>query len=585
MSSARTRRALLLATLALTLGSATAEANTATCRWDAGAGAGTGSGCAAADRGPLLRVSPDGDDSTGTGSVAAPFRTLKRALNAAGSGPATIEIDADVQPLLVDSLARKDEVVVRGAGSARPTIQGAKLYGARKLRFEQVTFSERVLVNHHGSLAEEQRAADITFANVEFTLGCLQARNFDRLELLGSWLHVCGVGVSLPEAPQESSSIRISGNLIERLTSDGIMAAAVRGLEITDNVITNIHRTADSGVHNDGLQLYGRVTDTVLERNVISDSEHQLIFIGDDVGPNDGLLMRNNLLHGSGAYAVQSHGTTRARFIANTIWDSRWSALLLRASKKKTASGEFVVPKDTVVANNILAGLVLHEGAKAALSGNVESNCDHKMPGVKCVKNLKPFVDEGVGDYRLPEDTFLRGEADPAHAPAEDLTGRSRTIPATPGALEPIGTTTADPGPAPGATPAPTATATATATPKPSVKPPTTPAPGTGQAPAAIVPQLSVQAPRRVVMKKGRNRLAIRVATNVPGIVAIRLRRGNRVVSKAATVLASATTTPFDLAVPGRTARRPHRLEVYFQSTAGVTTQHAQTVRFVSRRR
>ena len=370
--------------------------------------------CAGSAPKPLteIHVKPTGSDIA-TGSASAPLRTISTALKKATAGQTVIAYPG-LHGAFKDTYVHPKPVTL----SIKPgaTIVGAFIAGAQNLTVEGGKFVAPVKVTNHPVLKSRQPSSGVTIRDSEFTgpgTSCLTIRQSSNITVQGSWFHDCRTGIAGPGAVGQSAGVRIERNTIERSQWDGIQFGGWDNVTIADNTI---RETRDPGSrHNDAVQLTGGTRGLRFARNRLIDSEHQLMLIQDAVGPIDDVIIEDNVFNGAGAYAIQSQGATRAVFVGNTVWNSRWGGLLVRGgvgSKIHTA----VVPTDTDVVNNVLSGLTEYGGLKLRTAAGNFIACDPaaranraKAPGT-CLAE-PGFVDLAAGDLRLRGDSPARALA------------------------------------------------------------------------------------------------------------------------------------------------------------------------------
>lgn len=387
----------------------------------------------AADAPSVLHVAPVGDDA-GTGSLDHPMRTIGRALQVAGRG-AVIRVAAGNYPPIDDYAAHRGIVRVVGPGlnGRRATrrqryvvrIEGAHLLGARRLRFENVAFTQQVRIASRTPNGIPLRASNITFSGVEFTgeqsQPCIRIdAPSEAVTVSESWIHDCEYGIGGASGPQPAVRIRVLHNVLEGFSGDAIQFGSWVSVRISRNIIRNMHDPAGK-IHNDGIQFLGNATHVRITQNEISDSNGQLIFVQPMQGPIDDVLIENNLLHHAAAIAVQLQGVTRATVRANTIWDGHFGGLTVRAGPGGAAAS------DTMIANNILQTLIITEGASLAYEDHNLVGSTNVQLGPHDLKTERPgFVDAARGDYHLSPRSPAREAGDAELSPRIDLLGERR---------------------------------------------------------------------------------------------------------------------------------------------------------------
>jgi Right handed beta helix region/Protein of unknown function (DUF1565) len=389
--------------------------------------------------GRVLVVTPDGDDG-GAGTPASPLRTIGRALSVARGG-ARIQVAPGSYPAIRDTRAHARTVRVVGVGATRPRIAGAELAGARRIRFSRVRFTEPVLIRGDPVRGYRRPSMRIAFHRSAFRTSesadagdaCLTIR--DRSSFISvrrSKLGHCFSGIVGPgNSPSpHSSHIRIVRNLIQNVPGDGIQFGEWDDVKIARNVIRHM-RDPEGEIHNDGVQFVGDSRRVRITRNRIYDSGGQLVFIQDAFGPIDDVLVSGNLLYGSDAIAIQNQGATDTRYLYNTIWDTRYGALLLRQGEGGAT------PRDTVVVGNILESFEASEGARARYRDYNLIQQHQGTPAPHERVGLSPrFRNARGGDYRLSRRSPAVRRGERRWAPRRDLDGRVRRRPPSLGALE-----------------------------------------------------------------------------------------------------------------------------------------------------
>jgi len=386
--------------------------------------------------GTTYYVAPTGSD-TAAGTAAAPLKTVNAALKLARDGE-RVQLAPGAYAAVRDENVRTRTVEVAGAGPAQTQVAGLDVFGGQGLTFSGIRFTGQVRLNGHPvkHAAQPAKAITITGSEIVTTNSCLTIKEgSEDITLSNSRLTGCYAGVAGPGNPYVSKRITITGNTIEKSTSDGIQFGAWDDVTITDNVIRDTVDPANT-IHNDAIQLTGTSTGVHIERNQLLNSRNQLILIQDAIGPLDDVTVANNLLAGAGSVALQSQGATRARIVNNTIWNAKDGGLWLR--KGYLRGGAYVVPTDTVMTNNLTTTIKVMDGAVASTNAGNVMPCPSKTSGItvpagtSCVAD-PGFVNAAAGDYRLLPGSAVRSLGSPLGLPPTDLTGALRTVP-VPGA-------------------------------------------------------------------------------------------------------------------------------------------------------
>lgn len=387
-----------------------------------------------------LVVSPKGDDDS-RGTRTSPYRTIGHALSVARAGQ-VISVAPGSYPEIRDTRDHGRMVRVVGVGSPRPQIAGAEFAGAARVELRRVSFTEPVLVRGDPVQGDDRPSRRISFEGSSFRGGgssevtdsCVTIRDASRfITIRRSRLSGCASGVIGPgnsDGPH-SRRISIAENVIEDVPADAIQFGEWDHVTIDGNVMRHM-RDPDGEIHNDGVQFVGDSRHVRITNNRIYDSGGQLVFVQDAFGPIDDVLVANNVLYGSDAIAIQSQGATNVRYLYNTVWATRYGALLLREGESGPAAG------DTVVVGNILESFEASEGAGTSargynLIGDAKSGrAPHELVGVR-----PGFRAAGRGDYRLARRSPAAGRGERRWAPLRDLAGRERGRDPSLGALEP----------------------------------------------------------------------------------------------------------------------------------------------------
>jgi hypothetical protein len=367
---------------------------------------------------PSMSLTP-GSAATGGG--------LSQKVTGAGSG-AVIHLASGSYPEIVDHVERSGWVTVSGEGDAtKPVIHGAELFGARYVRFVDVSFSDTFKVDRSPKGAGH--SGDIQLLNSDVNCGshttkpntvaiAVRGASYD-VAFSGDYVHNCTVGFKSQAQDEMSRNISITHSIFESLFGDAIDLGGMDGITIANDVIRDIHRTHGFIYHDDGIQFFGNCANVLIAYNVEALSTDQLIFIQDAVkskythsSVNQNILVLGNLLYSAGAYAVQDQGGVDVQFVGNTIWHNKDGGLLIRRS-----GFTHIEPTHTLVADNVVAGFGVLHTPHIVQGYNVFGDTHAGILTRTDISSGSPgFVDEAKGLFGL------RSGSPAAHPPAPQAT-------------------------------------------------------------------------------------------------------------------------------------------------------------------
>jgi parallel beta helix pectate lyase-like protein len=354
-----------------------------------------------------------------------------------------------------DMKSRTGWVTLSGAGDAvTPVIAGANLEGSQYLRFTNIEFTQRIFIGHSPTQGGSQPAENIQILNSDLNCGSTQTdpkthgvavrQSSQNITLIGDWVHNCTVGLTTVAQDNPVQNLTVEHDLFEDFYGDAIDLGGANGTVIADNIIQNIKHSPGVDYHDDGIQFLGNTNSTVIQNNVLDNSNDQLIFIQDavkglldGVQTNSNVVVDHNLIYGAGAAAVQDEGAVNLRFTDNTIWDANDAAMIVR---KSPYTG-------TPAASSVITGNILQNYMQMSAPGREGDNLiTWVSPQVK--KILDPtditgvtpgFVNPATGDFALLPGTpgsgqpgtgvtLTTGVATTSNSPATTSTAATATM-------------------------------------------------------------------------------------------------------------------------------------------------------------
>lgn len=253
-------------------------------------------------------------------------------------------------------------VTVSGEGDVtKPVLLGAKLFGASHIRFVDVDLS-KIRMNQSPIPKYAHPTTDVQVLNSEIDcnhhgggVGVTVRNGARHITFDGDFVHNCQVGFASDAQDIVSNDVSITHCLFENFYDDAIDLGAMHDLTIADDVVRLIAHKHHHPYHDDGIQFFGNTSNTLIEHNVLANSNDQLIFIQDAIksihtrsSVNADIAVIGNLIYGAGAIAVQDQGCVDCQFVGNTIWATHDGAILIR---KSGYTG--IVPTHTLIADNI----------------------------------------------------------------------------------------------------------------------------------------------------------------------------------------------------------------------------------------
>jgi len=279
----------------------------------------------------------------------------------------------DGQVILAPGTYTNQVVTASPASPVTVTGPGAVLAGG--IRFDGAADITLDGLDVPGLLVIEDWSTNITVRYSDIHGACISIRNMVRnATIRGNRIHDCWTGISLPgrvSPSYVSRDVLITNNVISDMLSDGIQASDVDRLRVEDNVLTRLF--ADNGVHKDGLQLAGGVTNATIRGNSVSYAS-QGFFLQDATRNgyyrgNSDITVTDNVAHDIADAIVQSQGVERAVFRQNVFCEARqgYYALWLRQGNTALPDGSRTRPQDTVVDHNVLGSFKADTGVAASV--------------------------------------------------------------------------------------------------------------------------------------------------------------------------------------------------------------------------
>jgi hypothetical protein len=359
----------------------------------------------AAPASAALHVSPTGSDAA-DGSVQHPLRTLPAAVALANRTGAQVLLASGTYPLYVDRVQRQLPVSIASEPGQRATLAGAQLQGASGLRFSGILFTRPAVltISQYRPGVTPQLTHDVVFDHDEFVSTpafverCMTIRSGTHDVVVdASWFHDCESGIGGPnDAPLDPrlrfrcEHLTFTRNWIGPVHSDGFQFGHWQDVTIAGNEVRRQHDPLWIA-HTDAIQFTGDDHDVRIIGNDL-DQGGQLIFVQAAFGPISNVLVQNNLLHDSDNFPVKVSGVDGITFVHNTVWHTKWGAMLVRDGVSNLS-----------VVGNVLDFLSIQPGTTVtARTGNFV-----RKSFVPAALGDLPFGDPrfvapDVADYRLP---------------------------------------------------------------------------------------------------------------------------------------------------------------------------------------
>lgn len=369
---------------------------------------------------PYVTLGPS-NGQTPPGRFASGLSPLDETIATAPAG-AVIHLSSGRYGEIIDQTARNSWVTVSGAGDhPAPTIAGAELWGAQRIRFIDVRFSGNVGIDHNPTLHYAQRAKDVEI--IDSTIDCGSTRSTPAsvglsirggsldVTIAGDYVHNCVDGLVSQAQDLLSRNIRIVHCTFAHFQGDAFVLGGLANVAVDDDVIADIADPANV-IHNDGILILGNDHEISITNDIFANSRVQLIFIQPAVAgtvtrvrSNTDILVAHDLLYGAGGVAVQDQGGIDVDFVANTFWNNYYGSLWVLNSGDQPAEG-------TIVVDNIIDGFLVYKSTLADENHNlivaVAGPGPHRF-GRDDLLGVDPdFVDAQAGDFQLTLDSPAR---------------------------------------------------------------------------------------------------------------------------------------------------------------------------------
>lgn len=377
----------------------------------------------------------------------APLCSINKAVELATGGETINVVPGTYGPIrLIRYLP--ETVTIRGVGATKPVIKGSPelnngdtiaIAGGSNLTFESLTIRNgRAHIGSHPVKKTAQVSRDITFTNVEFTgndagygHGLTIRDGSKNIKVENSHFHHLMSGITGPnyriiggvenDLPNVDGVI-VRNNLMEYFKADAMQFAGWDNVIIDRNVMQHSQHDPPPAepYHNDLIQFTGYSKNVRITNNYLADSS-QHIFIQPAFGPISDVVVENNVIWKSRAYAVQSQGIPGFRFVNNTMWDTVYGFIIRGGPNGEPA------PTDGIVTNNIITSIA---GAPAGTieDYNIVMNLNPKRTyGSHDILGADPkFVNAAAGDFHLASGSPAIGAGTAQYAPAGDLENHGR---------------------------------------------------------------------------------------------------------------------------------------------------------------
>lgn len=354
-------------------------------------------------------------------------------------------------------------IQVNGTASAPVVIKGAE-GEARPLITRPSSASAQNTINIEGG------ASYLTIKGLEIT-----SNGGDGVKLVGGPSHITledleihdvDVGLSFQS---NMNNITVRNNHIYNTgansgTGEGMYIGCHSGnCAVSDSIFENnwVHDVSSLATQGDGIEIKAGSFNNIVRNNVIHDMNYPCIFVyGGGAQRNivegnvlsncneamqvvSDAIVRNNIIFNSrtgitaAPHAVVS-GVSNVSIVNNTLYGHSDECLFIRwtgATNNVLANNAVYCPGDTAVNASGLSGSGVTLSAnyvEGAMSGASVDNAGFVVGG----SAGNAFVDADGADFWLAANSVLRGAADPAHVPADDFNGMTRSNPQDVGAYE-----------------------------------------------------------------------------------------------------------------------------------------------------
>jgi hypothetical protein len=345
-----------------------------------------------------------------------PWCSIRRAVAAAPSGSTVLVRGGSYPELVVENDRRRSRhVTLKRYRSAWVRLDGISMTNSTFLRFHGFRITDWVNFND-GTRRVELFRNDISPHGVRMKAvsGITIARNRIH-DLARSSADKCGCAVwGQSWGDHGVRNVRIRGNVIRNIASDGVHFGNGRNVAIVNNVIADALNRGD-GEHVDSIQIM-RASPLVIRGNRLQNNQHGIMFTN---LASNGVVIENNVVAQIRSYGINAGDIPYARIVNNTFWRNRYGAIILRDDERDDP-----VPVGVVFKNNIVDAQNSGDGWFAVHDYNLVAAGSRYGPHDR--RGAARFVRALRGNFRLVAGSRGIDAGTSVGAPKRDRFGRAR---------------------------------------------------------------------------------------------------------------------------------------------------------------
>jgi Right handed beta helix region len=209
-------------------------------------------------------------------------------------------------------------------------------------------------------------------------------------------------------------NVRVRGNVITNIASDGVHFGNGRNVAIVNNVIARALNRGD-GEHVDSIQII-RASPLVIRGNRLQNNQHGIMFTN---LASNGVVIENNVVAQIRSYGINAGDIPHARIVNNTFWRNRYGAIILRDDPRDDPT-----PVGVVFRNNIVDAQNSGDGWFASHDYNLIAAGSRYGPHDR--RGSARFIRPLRGNFRLAAGSRGIDAGTSVGAPRRDRFGRAR---------------------------------------------------------------------------------------------------------------------------------------------------------------